>query len=178
VKIGLREVGPEDSERLLRWRNLPEVAQWMKSTHEISPSEHDRWFRGVLARERRVHWVILVDGTPVGTVNISAIDPASGRCEWGLYLGDETARGTGAALGASLLSLDIAFAAHRISVVECEVKPDNTRAIALYERLGFECVGSRESLGTSLVLYEMSAARWPSARTAALERLRSRGAEI
>jgi UDP-4-amino-4,6-dideoxy-N-acetyl-beta-L-altrosamine N-acetyltransferase len=178
VKVGLREVGPEDSERLLRWRNLPDVARWMKSTHEIGRSEHDRWFRGVLARERRIHWLILVDGEPVGTVNISAIDPGTRRCEWGLYLGEEAARGTGAALGASVLSLDLAFEVHGMSVVECEVKPDNDRAIALYERLGFQRAGHRQTGGTELVLYEMSAQNWAAVRPVALDRLRNRGAEI
>lgn len=178
MKIGLREVAAEDSDRLLRWRNLPGVARWMKSTHEIPQEEHERWFRGVLARERRVHWLILVNGEPVGTVNISAIDRGTGRCEWGLYLGEESARGTGAALGASVLSLDLAFGDHGISVAECEVKPDNDRAIALYERLGFRHVGRRQAGGTELDLYEMSAQDWAAARPVALERLKSRGAEI
>jgi len=178
VKIGLREVGPEDSARLLRWRNLPDVARWMKSTHEISQDEHERWFRGVLARERRIHWLILVDGEPVGTVNISAIDRGTRRCEWGLYLGEESARGTGAALGASVLSLDLAFGTHGISVAECEVKPDNDRAIVLYERLGFRRAGRRQAGGTELDLYEMSGQDWATARPVALELLRSRGAEI
>lgn len=150
----------------------------MKSTHAISPSEHERWFTGVLARDRRVHWLILVDGAPVGTVNISAIDRATGRCEWGLYLGEEAARGTGAAIGASVLSLDLAFGIHGISVAECEVKPDNGRAIALYERLGFRFVGRRRAGDAELDLYEMSAQNWAAARPAALERIRSRGAEI
>jgi RimJ/RimL family protein N-acetyltransferase len=178
VKIGPREVGPEDSERLLRWCNLRGVARWLKSTHEIPRDDNERWFRSVLAREQRVHWLILVDGEPVGTVNISAINRGTGRCEWGLYLGEETARGTGASLGASVLSLDLAFGDHGISVAECEVKPDNDRAIALYERLGFRHVGRRQAGGTELDLYEMSAQEWAAARPVALERLKSRGAEI
>lgn len=178
MKVGLRAVGPEDAELLLGWRNLPEVARWMKSTHAISWDEHRAWLDGVLARRGRVHWVVLLDGMPVGAVNISAIDRDTGRCEWGLYLGDERARGTGAALGASILSLDLAFGTHGISVAECEVKPDNSRAIALYERLGFEAAGTRQAGDAPLALYEMTAARWGSVRGAALERLRSRGAEI
>jgi len=150
----------------------------MKSTHAISPDEHARWFRGVLARDRRVHWVILVDDEPVGTVNISAIDRSTGRCEWGLYLGEESARGSGAALGASVLSLDLAFGTHGIAVAECEVKPDNGRAIALYERLGFEPAGSRGSNDAPLALYEMTAEHWRAVRPAALERIRGRDAEI
>lgn len=150
----------------------------MKSTHAISREEHLAWFEGVVAKRGRVHWVVLLDGEPVGTVNISSIDRSTGRCEWGLYLGDDRARGTGAALGASILSLDLAFGRHGISVAECEVKPDNARAIALYERLGFEPAGSRVSDGAHLLLYVMDSAGWAAVRGASVERLRSRGAEI
>ena len=108
---------------------------------------------------------------PVGTVNISAIDRGTRRCEWGLYLGEESARGTGAALGASVLSLDLAFGTHGISVAECEVKPDNDRAIVLYERLGFRRAGRRQAGGTELDLYEMSGQDWATARPVGSSRL-------
>src|SRR5207302_5934831 len=41
--VVLRPLETADRERLLAWRNLPEIARWMYSDHKIGAEEHARW---------------------------------------------------------------------------------------------------------------------------------------
>ena len=42
--VVLRPLAVTDRDRLLTWRNFPEIARWMYSDHAISAEEHARWF--------------------------------------------------------------------------------------------------------------------------------------
>ena len=64
VRVALRPLRAEDRDRLRTWRNLPEIARWMYSDHEISAAEHARWFAGALADQGRRYWIIEMDGEP------------------------------------------------------------------------------------------------------------------
>ena len=37
--VAMRPLAAGDRDRLLAWRNLPEIARWMYSDHAISPEE-------------------------------------------------------------------------------------------------------------------------------------------
>jgi UDP-4-amino-4,6-dideoxy-N-acetyl-beta-L-altrosamine N-acetyltransferase len=95
--VVLRPLATGDSERLLAWRNLPEIARWMYSDHVISPAEHARWFSAALADPRRRYWVIEADGRPVGLANLYDLAPEHGRTAWAYYLADPSTRGQGSA---------------------------------------------------------------------------------
>ena len=71
--VELRPVRPEDKDRLLTWRNSPDVAAYMYSDHQITPAEHDRWFSGIEGDERRAYWIIQMDGQPVGLAEHCAL---------------------------------------------------------------------------------------------------------
>ena len=45
--VTLRDLTPDDSDRLLAWRNSEAVRPYMYSDHLISPEEHARWFAGI-----------------------------------------------------------------------------------------------------------------------------------
>ena len=62
-QVALRALRPDDKDRLLAWRNSPEVAAYMYTDHQISPEEHARWFAGIEGDPRRAYWVIEMDGS-------------------------------------------------------------------------------------------------------------------
>jgi RimJ/RimL family protein N-acetyltransferase len=68
--VVLRPPGEADKRRLHGWRNAPELARWMYSDHEISPEEHERWYAEALSDRSRRYWIVEVDGTPAGLVNV------------------------------------------------------------------------------------------------------------
>ena len=94
-KVSLRPLGDDDSDRLLAWRNSPEVAAYMYADHPISLEEHARWFAGIAGDASRAFSIIEMDGTPVGLVNLYAVDPTARSCAWAYYLADPATRGKG-----------------------------------------------------------------------------------
>jgi UDP-4-amino-4,6-dideoxy-N-acetyl-beta-L-altrosamine N-acetyltransferase len=111
----------------------------MYTRHKISRAEHDAWFDAMLADPTKLYWKIMVSGRPSGVVHLTAIDMEQQRCEWGIYLA--TARGLGAGLAASVLSLEHAFERLAVRRVVCEAIAHNSQAIGLYRRIGFHCEG-------------------------------------
>lgn len=179
---GIRRVTPGDRDRLREWRNRPEVARWMFTDHQITQDEHNSWFERMLDDPSQRYWVVSWDDVPVGIVNITDINLQHRRCSWGIYLAEPGARGTGAAEGACLLSLNHAFDGLGLGRVMCETLHDNRRAIALYERIGFRREGYhrahvwRGGESFDVVSFGLLATDWATLRPGHVDRLRARGA--
>ena len=125
---------PGDLTRVLKWRNHPDVRQFMYTRHEISPEEHAQWF----ARNSEAPgvWLLIyeVDKVPLGFVNIS-----STRCaqvaDWGFYLATGSEPGTGRLLGEA--ALKYAFEELGLHKLCGQALGFNKRSIRFHERLGF-----------------------------------------
>lgn len=177
--LTLRDIRSSDRDLVLTWRNQPDVARWMFTDHVIEHDEHAAWFDAMLEDPSKKYWIIEVDHVPQGVVHLTSISQTHQRCEWGLYLGEQAARGTGAAEGASFLSLDAAFGELGMERVTCEVLAPNDRALRLYERIGFRRQGSRchvseSSVQHDVVVLSISRSEWADGRPALLARLQQR----
>jgi UDP-4-amino-4,6-dideoxy-N-acetyl-beta-L-altrosamine N-acetyltransferase len=183
-RVELRPLAAGDRERLLSWRNQPEVARWMYSDHVISPDEHARWFAGALADARRKYWVIEADGTPVGLANLYDIAPEHRRCAWAYYLADPSTRGQGIGAFVEFWVLDHVFGELKLNKLWCEVLIGNEPVWKLHEGFGFV----REALFRAHVIKDgapadvvglgMTAEDWARHRETSRERLRGRGFEV
>src|SRR5271168_3035220 len=91
--MALRPLRAADSEQLLRWRNLPQVARYMYTEHEISAAEHAAWFERALNDPTRRYWIIVADGVDIGLGNLYDISTTHRRCFWAFYIGDAEVRG-------------------------------------------------------------------------------------
>jgi UDP-4-amino-4,6-dideoxy-N-acetyl-beta-L-altrosamine N-acetyltransferase len=143
--VAMRPLAAADSERLLAWRNLPEIARWMYSDHVISPDEHARWFAAALADPRRRYWVIEADGKPVGLANLYDLAPEHGRTSWAYYLADPSTRGQGIGAFVEYWVIEHAFGDLRLNKLWCEVLIGNEAVWRLHEGFGFR----REALSAT-----------------------------
>jgi UDP-4-amino-4,6-dideoxy-N-acetyl-beta-L-altrosamine N-acetyltransferase len=181
MSLRLRLLGPDDSARVLAWRNSPDVAAYMYSEHQISQAEHDRWFEGAPAATDRRYWIIEADDTPVGLANLARIDPAAQRCEWAYYLGEPSTRGQGLGSRIEYIILRHVFEALGLNKLWCEVLLDNEAVWKLHESFGFV----REALYRQHVFKAgrfqdvvglgMLRSDWQAARPAIEARLRAKG---
>lgn len=181
MSLRLRRVTPEDSARLLAWRNSPQVAAYMYTDHPISPAEHDRWFVVAMAAQDRRYWIIEADGAPVGLANLARIDEAARRCEWAYYLGEASTRGKGLGSRIEYIVLRHVFEAMGFEKLWCEVLMENEAVWKLHESFGFV----REALFRAHVFKDgryqdvvglgMLRADWLTARPLIEARLRERG---
>lgn len=139
--IWLRELDESDRSRLFRWRNLPDVRRWMYTDHVITRIEHDRWFAAVLIDPSKKYWIIMHDEEPIGVVNLIGLGNVGDTCSFGIYLGEQQARGTGAAKIALEKALEYAFDLLSVPCVVAEVLHGNRSAERLYGQVGMRSAG-------------------------------------
>jgi UDP-4-amino-4,6-dideoxy-N-acetyl-beta-L-altrosamine N-acetyltransferase len=183
-QVVLRPVEAADQDRLLVWRNLPEIARWMYSDHAIAPQEHAQWFAGALADPRRRYWVIEADGLPVGLANLYDLAAEHRRTAWAYYLADPSTRGQGIGAFVEYWVIEHVFGALALNKLWCEVLIGNEAVWRLHEGFGFQ----REALFrqhvlkngelTDVVGLGLLASDWAATREASRARLMSRGFEL
>ena len=183
-EVKLRPLRPDDRDRLLAWRNSPEVAAYMYTDHQITPDEHARWFAGIEGDARRAYWIIEVDGAPVGLANLYDIDRANGRCAWAYYLADPATRGQGVGSYVEYWMLEYVFEGLKLAKLWCEVLASNAAVIRLHQKFGFseearfrrhvvKAGEPQDVVGLGLLAEE-----WAEARPRMREVLRASGFEI
>lgn len=182
--IRLRDVREDDRERLLAWRNSPDVAAFMYSDHKISQHEHDHWFDVVRHDARRRYWIIEVDGEPVGLANLADIDMTHRRCAWAYYLASPKVRGLGVGSFVEFQVIEHVFTDLGLNKLWCEVLVSNEAVWRLHELYGFQ----REALYREHVMKNghevdvvglgLLASDWAQRREAMAQRLRDKGYDI
>jgi UDP-4-amino-4,6-dideoxy-N-acetyl-beta-L-altrosamine N-acetyltransferase len=180
-KAALRDLVPDDKDRILAWRNSPDVRAYMYTDHVISPDEHARWWASIPGDARRSYWIIEAGGAPVGLANLYDIDPRHRRCAWAYYLADPAVRGMGLGSFVEYWMLQQVFETMGLHKLWCEVLASNEPVWRLHETFGFrqearlrdhvEKAGQFEDvLGLGILEHE-----WRDRRPAMAERLQARG---
>lgn len=131
--VRLRPMMEADLERVLAWRNHPDVRQHMYTQNEISLEEHSRWFKAVSVDPDRHLLILEVDGEPQGYVNFHC--DGAGAAVWGFYLAPNAPKGTGRLLGDA--ATGYAFGALALERIWGEVLPDNQASQNFHLRYGF-----------------------------------------
>jgi UDP-4-amino-4,6-dideoxy-N-acetyl-beta-L-altrosamine N-acetyltransferase len=140
--FALRPLLLEDRKRLLEWRNSDPVRTQMFNPQQIDPADHAEWFATAIAADPDRYQILLSEGRAIGFVSFAPVEGRPGTWTWGLYVGAADApRGSGTALGT--LALHHATTRLKAHAVRSEAMAGNTRAIRLYERLGFRPAGTR-----------------------------------
>lgn len=137
--LAVRPMQHTDLERVLIWRNQPEVRRYMYTQHEIGMDEHCRWFERA-SKDVSRHLLIYQEAdVPLGFVQISEIN-TGGIAEWGFYLAPEAPKGTGLRLGKT--ALRYAFSDRSLHKLCGEVLELNQRSIRFHQKLGFSHEGT------------------------------------
>ncbi|MBS0334355.1 MAG: UDP-4-amino-4,6-dideoxy-N-acetyl-beta-L-altrosamine N-acetyltransferase [Proteobacteria bacterium] len=183
-RVILRDLAAGDRDRLLAWRNQPEVARWMYSDHEISTAEHARWFEAALADRRRRYWVIEADGQPVGLANLYDCAPEHRRTSWAYYLADPSTRGQGVGAFVEYWVIEHVFGVLGFNKLWCEVLIGNEAVWKLHEGFGFRREAHfrehvvKDGAPADVVGLGLLAAEWAAQRAASRERLIGRGFDL
>jgi UDP-4-amino-4,6-dideoxy-N-acetyl-beta-L-altrosamine N-acetyltransferase len=166
--VALRELCHFDRARLRTWRNHPDIRAGMYTDHQISETEHNAWFARRLADNPKLHWILTVDGQPIGLVALTGVE--HGRGSMAYYIGEAEYRGKGFGAAGEYLILEKAFIDLDLRKVWCEVLATNVGPIALHKRFGFtheatlrnhvvKANGAQEVIGLGLMDTEWRAAR-------------------
>ena len=139
VPSQIRPMVHADLERVLAWRNHPDVRRYMYTQHEIMLEEHQRWFERSLP-DPKIHLLIFeVDQQPLGFVNFNETGKG-GIADWGFYVAPDSPKGIGRQLGCA--ALGHAFTQIKLHKVCGQALANNQRSIQFHLGLGFQQEGT------------------------------------
>jgi len=139
--IHLEPLTSETAELVRVWRNSAAINQFMDYKDLISKEQQIEWFDSIKNSES--HYFIIMNGNqPVGMTHLNRVDQASKTAYAGLFIGEESYRGTGTALAASILLIDFAFDQLQLNSIFAKVNDKNSTAIQYNEAIGFVLRGT------------------------------------
>jgi UDP-4-amino-4,6-dideoxy-N-acetyl-beta-L-altrosamine N-acetyltransferase len=130
----LRPMVAADLERVLTWRNHPDVRRYMYTQHAISLKEHTHWFERASQDEKRHLLVFENDEISLGFINFHQIAEGS-VMDWGFYVAPDAPKGTGSWLGNAALSF--AFEKNKWHKICGQALAYNERSIRFHQNLRF-----------------------------------------
>lgn len=137
--VRLRRITEADTDKVIRWRNMPHVVKWFLYRTELTRADHEKWLAEQVDTGRVEQFIIVLktNGQEIGSQYFSHIDPESYSAEFGIFIGEKEALGHNYGTEVLHLALTYAFEEMGLHEVVLRVLSDNERAIRSYESCGF-----------------------------------------
>jgi RimJ/RimL family protein N-acetyltransferase len=140
MSVLLRGVNETDFERLVAWRNDPEINRYLNQPYALTMDLQARWYHEKYLPSSDLLFVFVEKrtGQRIGTLGLNDFDPDRRRAIAGrLLIGAKQYRGSFELLEGNLLFYDFLFDVLHVLRVYCHIVQGNKKAIALDSRLGF-----------------------------------------
>lgn len=144
-EFDIREAAPEDAERLIAYLakagGETDYLSFGKEGLPVSVEAEEKFIQSMKEEEHSVLYVAWKDGEIVGDASLSGFPRRmSHRAEFGIAVAKPE---WGQGIGSALLKKIIEYAKeHAIELINLEVRSDNGRAIQMYEKFGFQKIGT------------------------------------
>lgn len=140
--LKLRKMREEDIYKVMEWRSLPEVTRYMYT--DITPTRESQkaWFDRVSASDAYLYWIIEIEGTDIGVINLYDIDRTNSRAFWAYYIADTSFRGRGIARNLECNIYDFVFDTLGLDKLCCEVFEDNDKVVQIHQKFGSKIEGT------------------------------------
>ena len=141
--ICLRLMTYDDTDRIVAWRNSDAVRKNFIYQALFTRQSHEHWIRTHVETGDVVQMIIcdLEGDQPLGSVYIRDIDRQHNKAEYGIFIGEASARGRGIGTAAARLMLRYCFEEEKLHRVYLRALSDNLQAIRSYEKAGFQREG-------------------------------------
>lgn len=151
-RVALRPITDADTDHIVAWRNTPSVMQNFIFRQTFTPEMHRNWLTTKVATGQVVQYIIedKADGRPVGSVYYRDIDPANHSAEYGIFIGEENARGKGFGTETARLFTEFGFTVLGLHRISLRLLAENLPARRSYEKAGF----AEEGLFRDMVLLD------------------------
>ncbi|MCM1326838.1 MAG: GNAT family N-acetyltransferase [Bacteroidales bacterium] len=137
--IFLRPMTYADTDFVVKWRNQDAVRKNFVYQELFTKESHENWIRTQVETGQAIQMIICLadNNVPVGAVNIQHIDREHRKAEYGVFIGEESARGRGIGTAAAKLMLRYCFEEEKLHRVYLRALAGNAAAIRSYEKAGF-----------------------------------------
>ncbi|GAB2465034.1 GNAT family N-acetyltransferase [Xylanimonas ulmi] len=137
--VRLRPITRHDSERVVAWRNTDSVRSNFIFRDRLTVADQHRWMTEMVDRGRVAQFIIELgkSSVPVGSTYLRDLDTPHHKGEFGIFIGDPSARGCGVGTEAARQILAFGFAELNLNRITLRALAHNRQAIRAYEKVGF-----------------------------------------
>ncbi len=157
-KVSLEPLCIATLEQLRVWRNSHSINQYMDYRQIITHDQQIRWFEEKKKSSDRFY-IIRHQNEPIGMTHLDRMDKVKNTAYAGLFIGEERFQGTGVALSASLLLLEIGFEQLNLNTIYAKVSEQNRIAMDYNLAIGFALDGQESK---SFLRLKMDSATYQS----------------
>ena len=138
-QVYLRPMTEADTDMVVAWRNKPSVKNYFIYQADFTREGHLRWLHEVVEKGRACQMMICdkADDKPLGSVYIRDIDHTHHKGEYGIFIGEEAARGRGIGTQAAKLMIQYGFEELGLHRIYLRALAGNDQAVRSYEKAGF-----------------------------------------
>ncbi len=150
--IYLRKITFEDTDNIIRWRNSDSVRTHFIDQRLFTRESHNFWLENYVMTGKADQLIICIAPPeksgeerpekdyyiPVGSVYIRDISKEHKKAEYGIFIGEDAARGRGIGSKTAKLMIRYCFETLHLHRLFLRVHADNIAAIKSYENAGFE----------------------------------------
>ncbi len=142
-QIYLRPMTEADTDMVVAWRNQPSVKNYFIYQADFTREGHLHWLHEVVEKGRACQMIICdkEGDKPLGSVYIRDIDRTHHKGEYGIFIGEESARGRGIGTQAARLMIQYGFEKLGLHRIYLRALAGNDVAVRSYEKAGFEHEG-------------------------------------
>ena len=137
-EVTIRPITYDDTENVVRWRNSEYVNSRFIDRRLFTKESHEAWLKNYVETGKVAQFIILLNGEPVGSVYLRDIDLDKKEAEYGIFIGEESARGKGVGTESAKLILKYAFDELKLEKLFLRVFKNNPGAVRSYEKAGFK----------------------------------------
>ncbi|MDP6179257.1 MAG: GNAT family N-acetyltransferase [Desulfatiglandales bacterium] len=135
--ITLEKAKKEDCQRIFRWRNDPRVREFFFDSHEISYSEHHKWFEESLGRDDRIILIAYDGHRALGVLRFDMVKTEPWAAEIDVYVAPEL---QGLGFGKKMLSGGERWVKKNTEITKlfAKVKETNQASLRMFAHCGFQ----------------------------------------
>ncbi len=142
MKITLRKLKKNDWRYFAEWwRDKELIALTSGDFTPLSDEENQTQVREMTTDKSSVHFMIEAEGKTVGHINLNKIDNKTAELQIVIGEKDYWGQGIGKQAGTQVIQEAKNLSFNKICI---EVRPENSRALDLYQKLGFTKIGLKK----------------------------------
>lgn len=138
-RLDFRPMTEDDTDLVLKWRNSDAVRNNFLYRQEITREQHLKRYNTKVKTGEIIQFIIIDRelNKPIGSVYLRDVDPVRKSAEYGVFIGEESARGKGYGSETAGRIVKYFFEEMKYIKLYLRVLSDNTAAINSYKSAGF-----------------------------------------
>lgn len=142
--VELRKITIDDTDNIIKWRNNPEVKKNFCIQYDFTREIHLNWYKNKIETGEVVQFIIIdrTTNTDVGSTYLRDIDMKNKKAEFGIFIGENSARNKGIGTDSAKLILKYGFEELKLNKIFLRVFSNNLAGIKAYEKAGFKYEGT------------------------------------